>query len=164
MPVAWKKRIVATIPAPTATPAASCTCASVGQPDRCHASSATTIHSGWLASVIPNTRCVALSDSPACSRCRSSMRLPSGYNTADPSTQAKAIHAARSSRPSACPSCSSTTPTRTTAPTPSAAFGNLPRASRYSSGAHSMPATTVNWNVPATSHDGPLDAAKASSR
>jgi hypothetical protein len=33
------------------------------------------------------------------------------------------------------------------------------RASRYSSGAHSIPAITVNWNEPATNHDGPLAAA-----
>jgi len=50
------------------------------------------------------------------------------------------------------------------APTPSAAFGTLRRASRYSSGAHNMPATTVNWKLPATSHDGPLFAANDSSR
>ena len=30
--------------------------------------------------------------------------------------------------------------------------------------AHSIPAITVNWKLPATSHDGPLDAANASSR
>ena len=43
--------------------------------------------------------------------------------------------------------------------TPSAARGMRARASSYSSGAHSMPATTVVWKLAATSHDGPLAAA-----
>ena len=42
------------------------------------------------------------------------------------------------------------------------AGGMRRRASRYRNGAHSIPAITVNWNEPATSHDGPLAAAKLS--
>ena len=36
------------------------------------------------------------------------------------------------------------------------------RASRYSNGAHSIPATTVVWKLPATSQAGPLAAATLS--
>jgi hypothetical protein len=44
-------------------------------------------------------------------------------------------------------------------PTARAAVWMRARASRYSSGAHSIPASTVIWKLPATSHDGPLAAA-----
>jgi hypothetical protein len=130
MPVAWKNRIVATMPALIATPPASDTCSHDGHPTCCHAKAATSSHKGWLASVMPNTRCVAVRCSPVRSRCSSNRRLPIGYKVAEASTQRNAIHAARSRCPFAWPSCSSATPTRISTPTPSAAAGTFARASR----------------------------------
>jgi len=101
VPVAWKNRIVAMMPAPSATPAASHTWFVGGKPCCCSATAATRNHAGWLASVMPNTRCVALRCSPVLSRCSSNMRLPIGYSTADNNTHASASHAARSSAPCA---------------------------------------------------------------
>ena len=82
---------------------------------------------------------------------------------AEPSTQMSAIHAARSSPPSAWATCINITPEKIKRPVANAANGTLRRASRYKNGAHNMPAMTVNWKLPAINHDGPLEAANESS-
>jgi hypothetical protein len=158
-PVARKNSTVATMPAPKATPPASHTCRNGGAPASSCANAITGSHNGRLASESPNTRCVASSSMPARSRCSSRPRLPSGYANALTATQPIAIHAPPSSRPPACANCIISTPATAMSPHTSAAGGMRRRASRYSSGAHSIPATTVSWNVPATSHAGPLAAA-----
>ena len=142
------------------------TCDIDGAPACCHANAATSHHSGWLASVMPNTRWVALSDSPLRSRCSSNRRLPSGYSTAEPSTHGQRDPRRAIERVRAHGRTASATRRRGSARRPPSAGARHACAARRdrSAARTACPATTVNWKLPATSHAGPLAAAYASSR
>jgi hypothetical protein len=102
-----------------------------------------------------------------------SPRLPVRSTPADWSRSIQARVGSLSIRSRCAPSaeaghgCQVDTGRRSRARTPTRSIHVHPmhraRASRYNKGAHNMPATTVAWKLPATSHDGPPAAAKLSS-